>query len=176
MSKHAWMALAGTALLLAACGQTGLPVDKRWAEAHGAKAEPAMVAEAAPAQAAVVAPVARPTALGAAGAAPEALDTATEAERAAASAAAEPAQGAQKLGTTIASLGDPTDTGFWIKTPLAKAPGKGRIVDPGTGKAVNVNLIPMGGDPGAGSQVSLSALRELGVNLTALPEIEVWTL
>lgn len=174
MKRHAMAALMGAGLVLAGCADATLPVDRNWAEAQAAKAATAPApTEAAPA-AVTPAPASAVEGATGGGTAPAALDTATAAERA--EATATPAAGGERLGATIASLGDPTDTGFWIKTPLAKAPGKGKIVDPATGKAVNVNLIPLAGDPGAGSQVSLSALRELGVNLTALPEIEVWTL
>lgn len=84
------------------------------------------------------------------------------------------AQAAGRLGTTIASLGDATQGGFWIKTPLVNQPGKGRIVYRGTGKSVDVDLIPLPGPATAGSQVSLPALTTLGVSLTDLPEIEVF--
>ena len=79
-----------------------------------------------------------------------------------------------RLGTTIASLGDATEGGFWIKTPLVQSPGKGRIVDPATGRSVNVDLIPLSGPASGGSQVSLPALTTLGVDLTDLPELDVY--
>ncbi|MFB2532942.1 hypothetical protein ACEYYB_02315 [Paracoccus sp. p4-l81] len=173
MTKNSFILLALAGAALAGCAEGQFPADSRWA----ARQQPTADAAASPAVAATTAPVARPATLGAGGAAPEALDQASATERAEATAAtATPAAGESRLGTTIASLGNPTDAGFWIKSPLVKAAGKGKIVDPATGKAVNVNLIPMPGDAGAGSQVSLSAMRELGVNLTALPEIEVWKL
>lgn len=81
---------------------------------------------------------------------------------------------AGRLGTTVASLGDASQGGLWIKTPLVTAPGKGRIVDPATGKSANVDLIPLGGPASGGSQVSLPALQALGASLTDLPTIEVW--
>lgn len=90
------------------------------------------------------------------------------------SAAAAPAKGG-KLGTTVASLGDATRGGMWVKTPLVKTAGKGRVVNPATGKSVNVELIPLGGPASAGSQVSLPALNGLGADLTDLPEIEVYS-
>ncbi len=99
------------------------------------------------------------------------LDTTTPADKAAAAA---PVAASRKLGTTVASLGDATQAGFWIKTPLAKAAGKGRIVNPANGRSANVDLIPLGGPASAGSQVSLPALQMLGISLTDLPEIEVW--
>jgi len=96
---------------------------------------------------------------------------ASAAEKAAAS---RPAAAGASLGRTIASLGDATKGGFWIRTPLVKEPGKGRVVDRATGKSVNVDLIPLPGPASAGSQVSLSVLTTLGVGLTDLPEIEVF--
>lgn len=99
-----------------------------------------------------------------------ALDTTTAAEKAAAAA---PATGGGKLGSTVASLGDATEGGFWIKTPLVKAAAKGRVVNPANGKSANVDLQPLAGG-GAGSQLSLAAMQALGVSLTDLPDIEVW--
>lgn len=96
---------------------------------------------------------------------------ASAAEKAAAS---RPAAAGARLGTTIASLGDATKGGFWIRTPLVQAAGKGRLVDPSTGKSVNVDLIPLPGPVSAGSQVSLPVLTTLGVGLTDLPEVEVY--
>lgn len=81
---------------------------------------------------------------------------------------------AGRIGTTVASLGDASQAGLWIKTPLVTAPGKGRIVNPATGKSTNVDLIPLGGPASGGSQVSLPALQALGASLTDLPTIEVW--
>ena len=100
------------------------------------------------------------------------LDTTTPEQRAA---AARPAEAAEtRLGTTIASLGNPSEGGFWIKTPLVKERGLGRIVDPSTGKSAKVDLIPLDGPESGGSQVSLPALQLLGVSLTDLPSIEVY--
>lgn len=99
------------------------------------------------------------------------LDTTSAAQRAE---AARPATAAEtKLGTTIASLGDPTQPGFWIKTPLVTAQASGRIVNPATGKSAKVDLLPLSGG-GSGSQVSLPALQLLGASLTDLPVIEVF--
>ncbi|SNR52397.1 hypothetical protein EYF88_12270 [Paracoccus sediminis] len=100
------------------------------------------------------------------------LDTTTPEQRAA---AAQPAPAAEtRLGTTIASLGNPSEGGFWIKTPLVSERGIGRIVNPATGKSAKVDLIPLDGPASGGSQVSLSALQLLGVSLTDLPTIEVY--
>lgn len=82
--------------------------------------------------------------------------------------------GEMRLGTTVASLGDPTATGFWIRTPLVTAPGKGRLEDPKTGASVQVDLLPLVGDRNAGSQISLAALRLLGFAPSDLAQIVVW--
>ncbi|WP_134678841.1 hypothetical protein [Paracoccus ravus] len=108
----------------------------------------------------------------AAGQSAEELDTTTAGQKAQAAA---PSAGGQKLGTTIASLGDPSQPGFWIKTPLVGAESQGRIVNPANGKSANVRLIPLGGPASGGSQVSLPALQMLGVSLTDLPALEVYS-
>lgn len=113
------------------------------------------------------APLSRPAA-----ARPEAYDRSTAEQKAEAS-AADRAE-ARLLGTTTASLGDPAQQGFWIRTPLAKSAGKGRLVDPATKKAVNVDLIPREGPESGGSLVSLAAMQMLGVPLTSLPRLEVF--
>ncbi|WP_376872068.1 hypothetical protein [Albirhodobacter sp. R86504] len=100
---------------------------------------------------------------------PDAFDTTTQEQRAAAT--AKPAGGESKLGTTVASLGDPTDPGFWISTSLVSTPAKGRVEHPATGKSVQVDLIPANE---GGSRLSLPAMRLLGVSLTDLPEVVVY--
>lgn len=100
------------------------------------------------------------------------LSRASPAERARAAAAATGDE--TRLGSTIASLGDPSMPGFWVRTPLVGSEGSGRIVNPANGKSANVRLIPLAGPPGGGSQVSLPALQMLGVSLTDLPRLEVY--
>lgn len=100
------------------------------------------------------------------------LDTTTSEQKAEAAKAPEVKEA--RLGSTIASLGDPTEGGFWIKTPLVTARGIGRIVNPANGKSARVDLIPLDGPKGGGSQVSLPALQLIGVSLTDLPTIEVF--
>lgn len=152
------------ALALTACAELGIEGQK---PAGRPQAEAAAVpAEVATAAATTVAPVPRPTARTAAE-----LDTTSKEQRAA---AATPASGGAKLGSTIASLGNPTEPGFWVKTPLVKQATKGRIVNPANGKSANVDLIPLDGPASAGSQVSLAALRLLGVSLTDLPKLDVF--
>jgi hypothetical protein len=101
----------------------------------------------------------------------EEFDTTTPAEQAAARAL--PSVAEEQLGRTVASLGDPADPGFWALTPLVSQVRPGRLVDPRTGFSVMVELRPR--DGGGGTEVSLPALRALGVPLTALPEIVVYS-
>lgn len=103
----------------------------------------------------------------------EQFDTTTTAERKAAE-VAPPEPSESRLGTTIASLGDPTDPGFWAETGLVKAVTEGRLEYPGSGKSVKVELRPSGGVPGSGTRVSLPALRVLEAPLTDLPQLVVY--
>ena len=101
-----------------------------------------------------------------------ALNTTTPAERT--KAAAAPASAERRLGTTVASLGDPSQPGFWVKTPLVQSETDGRVVNPANGKSAKVRLIPLG-SAGGGSQVSLPALQLIGVSLTDLPTLEIYS-
>lgn len=116
-------------------------------------------------------PVVQETPVGAGGATPEALDTTTAAEKAEATA---PSSGGAGLGQTVASLGDPTEAGFWLKTPLVSAETSGRV-EAADGTSVNVTLIPIEGPDSAGSRMSLAAMRALGLGLTDLPTVSVFT-
>lgn len=78
------------------------------------------------------------------------------------------------IGRTIAALGNPAVPGFWLETPLVEAPAKGRVVAIETGETVLVDLIPAPGPEGAGSRISLAALRLLGLALTGLHQLEVY--
>lgn len=100
------------------------------------------------------------------------LDTTTPEQKAAAT--KPPQVQEQRLGTTVASLGDPTEGGLWLKTPLVDARGIGRVRHPVNGKSVKVDLIPLSGPTSSGSQISLPALRLLQVPLTELPTLEVF--
>jgi hypothetical protein len=101
------------------------------------------------------------------------FDTTSAEDRAAAGDAPAPA-GEAKLGLTVASLGDPASPGFWLETPLVTKVQQGRVVLPGTGTVVQVELRPIGGPATGGSRISLAAMRLLGVALTDLPELEVY--
>ncbi|THH38944.1 hypothetical protein E4Z66_05145 [Aliishimia ponticola] len=101
------------------------------------------------------------------------FDTTTKEEKAAAQSVPEPATEAS-LGRTVASLGSPSEAGFWLKTPLVKTEQRGRVVYPANGRSVQVTLIPIEGEATAGSRLSLSAFRVIEAPLTGLPEVEVF--
>lgn len=107
--------------------------------------------------------------VGAGGQTADALDATTDAEKTAATTA--PA-GSAKLGTTVASLGDPTQQGFWLRTPLVTSEADGAVETEG-GAVVQVKLIPIDGPATAGSRISLAAMRALGLGLTDLTTLKV---
>ncbi|WP_312529996.1 hypothetical protein [Paracoccus sp. (in: a-proteobacteria)] len=157
-------------ILLAACAQTtelmtGSKPTTASQDATSQGAETSMAAGAG--AAAIKAPVPRGNAKTAAE-----FNTTTTAQKA--EAAKAPSTAEAKLGSTVASLGDPTLPGFWIKTPLVKTAAEGRIVNPANGKSAKVQLQPLAGPASGGSQVSLPALQLIGVSLTDLPTIEVY--
>lgn len=107
----------------------------------------------------------------------EQFDTTSADEKKAAAAAAEEKAASgegRALGRTVASLGNAAEPGLWIKTPLVSAPAKGRVVHAKTGKAVELDLIPLDGPKTAGSQLSLAALRVIDAPLTDLTEVDVF--
>lgn len=148
---------------LAAC-QPMTQDQRPGAAAPAATATPEQVAAAT---AVTRAPAPRPSARATAAQ----LDTTTPEQRAAA--AARPTTAEARLGTTVASLGNPTESGLWIRTPLVRERAMGRIVNPANGRSAQVELIPLTSG-GSGSQVSLSAFQLLGVSLTDLPTLEVY--
>ncbi|MEO0371783.1 MAG: hypothetical protein AAF231_10035 [Pseudomonadota bacterium] len=125
-------------------------------------------------------PVAEPEAAPEPGAIPEdartveEFDTTSVGDRAAALDGASATGGEVNLGVTIASLGDAAQQGIWLKTPLVSKESKGRVEVTRTGKAVALDLIPLDAAPGAGSRMSLAAMRLLEVDLTALTEMRVY--
>lgn len=159
MTKATVAAALGALIVLSACAQGPL-AGLRPADA----VTPAVAPPAAPLPVPIPKPAARTV---------EDFDTTTAAQRAA---AAKPAPGAEtRLGATVASLGNPADPGFWLRTPLARAETPGRIEHAATGASAQVTLLPMpGAAAGAGSRISLPALRLLGLPLTALPELVVY--
>lgn len=100
----------------------------------------------------------------------EDFDTTTDAER---SAAISGGASGTLLGTTIASLGDVAEPGFWLETPLVDRVQQGKVAS-ASGRTLDVELRPIGGDAGAGSRLSLAAMRLLNIPLTDLPEIRVY--
>lgn len=84
---------------------------------------------------------------------------------------ASPAGDGTLLGRSTVSLGDPTETGFVVDTPLVQDAVEGRVVDPATGKYVVVTLRPQAG---SGSRASLPVLQALGLPVTALTEMEIY--
>lgn len=121
------------------------------------RAPPAAPAAAAPTVS--ITPLARSAA---------ALDSTTEAERSAALAAG-PGKGAE-LGRVTVTLGNPTEPGFWLRSALVTAPAKGRVVTD-QDASVSVDLLP----GTSGAQLSLAAFRALGLPLTGLPSVAVFT-
>ncbi|MCO6382384.1 hypothetical protein [Oceanicola sp. 502str15] len=156
------VAVSGAALLLAGCAEGPF--------ARKPKAEAAPAGDAAAASEAPVAAKAPPPPENARTAAQ--FDTTTDEEKQAAAAA--PVAAERELGTTIASLGDPTDPGFWAETPYVTSAQSGRLVYPGNGNSVQVELRPSGGPEGSGTRVSLPAFQVLGAPLTGLPELVVY--
>ena len=96
-----------------------------------------------------------------------ALDQASAAEKTAA--VAKTGQSEQKLGMAVVALGSPPEQGFWVKSALVKAEGKGRVVT-ASGASVNVDLIPTDG----AASLSFSAFRALGLGLTDLPDVTIY--
>ena len=105
----------------------------------------------------------------------EEFDTTSAEDRAAALAPVEPA-GEERLGTTLATLGNPADPGIWIETGLVTTLTPGRVEVPGTGATINLELRPSGGSADAGSEISLPAMRLLSLPFTAIQELVVYRL
>ncbi len=121
----------------------------------------------------LAAPAAAPPATAVAPIVPQGAQTAAALDRATpeqVAAATGPASGARELGRTVVALGSPAEQGFWLRTALVTAAGKGRVVT-ADGRSVNVDLQPGTG----GSLLSLAAFRQLGLGLTDLPEVTVFT-
>jgi hypothetical protein len=96
------------------------------------------------------------------------FDTTSAAER---QAATQVSAGGAELGTTIATLGSPTEPGIWLKTPLVTTVTQGRVRY--QGRTINAELRPSGGTAGSGSQISLAAMRLIEAPLTGLVELTV---
>ena len=105
-------------------------------------------------------------------AAAEDIAPAESSERAAAVAAGNTAAGDAVRGFTVASLGDATQPGLWISTPLVDRERPATVVAP-NGTTVEVTARPSGGERGSGSSLSLAAFQALGLDLTSLPTVTV---
>ncbi|WP_147124509.1 hypothetical protein [Shimia ponticola] len=113
---------------------------------------------------------------GDAAAAQPAQDAATEAEEGGSEQASAPIAGSaapRQSATTLVSLGDVTEPGLWIKTPLVDVTGQGQARSASTGRTATVTLIPIQGPRTAGSRASLQAMQALGLSLTDIAEVEV---
>ncbi len=73
--------------------------------------------------------------------------------------------------SAVAGLGDPSDPGLWVKTPLVSMAAPGRVALAAGGAAIEVELRPAGS--GAPTQLSLQAMQALGAPITSLPEVTV---
>jgi len=78
------------------------------------------------------------------------------------------------LGNTVAGLGMIDKTGFWLQTPLVKSHVEGRVVYLKTGSSINLTLIPNGAVAGSGSQISIAAMKVLGIPIVELAELGVF--
>lgn len=101
----------------------------------------------------------------------EDFDRTSAAERTAAVQTARISEG-RGLGQTLATLGPPAEQGFWLRTGLVTTPTPGRVTAQ-NGTSVAVELRPSGNAAGSGSQISLAALRALGLPLTAIAQLDV---
>ncbi len=151
-----------------------LPLIALAALAACAELRPAATTPPQPAEEAAARPQARPASVAPAANArtAEQFDTTTAEQRAAA--AAPKAGGERSLGTSVASLGDPSKPGFWLETPLVTSPTQGRVRYPGSGKSAQVELLPIDGATTSGSRISLAAMRLIEAPLTDLPTLEVY--
>lgn len=163
MKHHAHIPFALVAVLaLGACAD-GRFADSTWTARQAA-------APAAPATEAPIAEIPRIRPPANARTADQ-FDTTTAAERVAATAPA-PA-GGRELGRAVISLGNPAEPGFWLTTGLVTAPSPGRI-EAASGTSVQLELRPAAGD-GSSGRLSLPAFRALGLPLTSLPEVRIFT-
>ena len=167
-------------LSLGACAQLGIgqPNDVQILEPETQQPLDAIVPQAEATEADVAAVPADPVMTSAPPPPPAAktvqtLDTTTAEQRAEAAAPAPPSATSKSLGTTIATLGSPTEPGFWLKTPLVKTETSGRVTNKANGKSSVVTLIPIDGPATGGSRMSLPAMRLIEASLTDLTEVEV---
>jgi hypothetical protein len=143
------------------------------------KSKPAPVATESTAQtptAIDLRPKSRPAAPTGTAAEPLTAETATNVTEAEIKAASKPTTGPeQDKGITIASLGLLNQDGLWLSKSLVTSETQGRVVVEKTGKTINLALLPNGGASGSGSQISIAAMQALGVSITDLVELRVFT-
>lgn len=77
----------------------------------------------------------------------------------------------QRLGEVTASLGDPSVPGTWLATSLVSSAQPGRVEVASTGQSADVELRPATG----AATLSPSAMQALGVGLTDIPTVVVYT-
>ncbi|WP_184564032.1 hypothetical protein [Sulfitobacter undariae] len=158
------------ALSLSACAQLGIG-QKKSVEAPAASLPEGQAAQAAAPTVDPVVTTAPPPSRAANTQAT--LDTTTPEQRKKAAAPVAPQTGTKSLGSTVASLGSPTEPGFWLKTPLVKSETMGRVTNKANGKSSAVRLIPIDGPATGGSRLSLPAMRLIEASLTELTELTV---
>lgn len=78
------------------------------------------------------------------------------------------------IGETVAALGLLDRSGLWLQTPLVTAEGPGEIQIKGSNARIPVTLIPKNGPRGGGSQLSLAAMAEFGIDMTDLVTLVVY--
>ncbi|WP_375263703.1 hypothetical protein [Palleronia sp.] len=100
---------------------------------------------------------------------PEVTDAAAEEEGEAAGPT--PVGGSQRLGEVTASLGDVSVPGTWLATSLVSSAQPGRVEVASTGQTAEVELRPAT----AAATLSPSAMQALGVGLTDIPTVVVYT-
>ena len=81
---------------------------------------------------------------------------------------------AMRPGRNLASLGSPSEQGFWLRTGLVTRVRQGRVELADGSNALRVELRPSGAAPGAGSQLSLATFRALDAPLTQLVRLRVF--
>ena len=122
-------------------------------------------------------PKPRPAAPTGTASAPLTAETATNVTEAEIAAATKPTTASTTdKGVTIASLGFLKQDGLWLSTPMVKSETQGRVVVEKIGKTINLTPLPNGAASGSGSQISIAAMQALGVSITDLVELRVFTL
>lgn len=177
MTRNGAICLAAWAAALAGCGPGGVFPGPDSGETGEPAPAPFDVAQVAgPAQPGDPRPRPRPGAEGTAPApvpAPAPAPAPSPAPTPVPAAGPAPTGVGGALGVTVATL-DATLDGLTLATPLVTAQARGRVVTE-SGAALQVQLVPSGGPETAGSRLSLAAMRALGLPLTALARLTVFS-